>query len=102
MPPNSAVNIEMDIPDIQTVCWQDMLRYNNRVKQMKSHRLPKSIYNWDMDHHHHHDHDHHDHHDDDMLCCAKLELLWRLDCAWLSIHIAQGTLPYKGVMEQLF
>ena len=29
--PNSAVSIEMDIPEIQTVRWQDILRYSNRV-----------------------------------------------------------------------
>ena len=48
--PNSAVNIEMNIPDTQTVRWQDMLRYNNRVEMMKNHLLPKIVYECYLDH----------------------------------------------------
>ena len=40
----------MDMPNIQTVRWLDMLRYCNRINMMKPHRLPIIVYEWDLKH----------------------------------------------------
>ena len=38
----------MDIPNVQHLRWVEMIRFFNRVQNMKDDRLPKVVLNWDF------------------------------------------------------
>ena len=44
----AVTNIEMDIIDIRSVQWIEMVRLKNRIQSMDDNRWPKIIMNWDI------------------------------------------------------
>ena len=46
--PVPATNIEMNIPNIQLTRWLEMVRYHNRIAKLKPQRLPKIIYDYEI------------------------------------------------------
>ena len=46
--PVPATSIEMNIPNIQFTRWLEMLRYHNRIANLNDDRLPRIVYNHDV------------------------------------------------------
>ena len=46
--PLAAVGLELDWLDIRFTRWLEMLRLKNRIVEMKEHRWPKIIWEWDL------------------------------------------------------
>ena len=46
--PVCATKLEFDWPDVKSLCWVEIARYLNRLKNMSNNRWPKKVFKWDM------------------------------------------------------